>query len=130
LGADIIGEQGNRTLFLVIQHADLKTQETYLPMMKEAVSKGNAAPDNLALLEDRIAMRQGKRQIYGSQIWIDANTGKHFVFPLEDPENIDKRRAEVGLEKYQNYLTRFGMTWNVEDYRKELPELEAKHGLK
>src|SRR5690606_19395504 len=30
LGPKIIGEQGNATLFLVIQHADLKTQEKYL----------------------------------------------------------------------------------------------------
>lgn len=37
LGADVVGEQGNSTLFLVIQHSDLKTQEKYLPMMKEAV---------------------------------------------------------------------------------------------
>ena len=39
LGADIIGNQGNTTLFLVIQHSDLETQEKYLPMMLEAVKK-------------------------------------------------------------------------------------------
>lgn len=32
LGEDIVGEQGNTTLFLVIQHSDIKTQEHYLPM--------------------------------------------------------------------------------------------------
>jgi hypothetical protein len=129
LGTDIVGEKGNRTLFLVIQHADLKTQEIYLPMLKEAVQKGNAAPSNLALLEDRIAMYQGKRQIYGSQTWID-NTGKQYVFPLEDPDNVDKRRAEVGLGTMSTYLSGFGMNWDIEGYKKELPELEAKHGIK
>ena len=43
LGSDIIGRRGNQTLFLVIQHADLITQLQYLPMLKEAVAKGNAA---------------------------------------------------------------------------------------
>lgn len=40
LGSDIIGRQGNQTLYLVIQHADLKTQESYLPMMRKAAKKG------------------------------------------------------------------------------------------
>lgn len=39
LGAEIIGEQGNSTLFLVIQHSDLETQLEYLPMMREAVKR-------------------------------------------------------------------------------------------
>ncbi len=55
LGADIIGNQGNSTLFLVIQHSDIETQEKYLPMMREAVKKGNANSSSLALLEDRVA---------------------------------------------------------------------------
>lgn len=33
------GGKGNSTLFLVIQRADQKTQEQYLPMMREAVAK-------------------------------------------------------------------------------------------
>ena len=53
LGAAVVGQQGNATLFLVIQHADVKTQEHYLPMMRQAVLDGKAQPDNLALLEDR-----------------------------------------------------------------------------
>lgn len=39
LGKDIIGEQGNLTLFLVIQHSDLETQIEYLPMIREAAKK-------------------------------------------------------------------------------------------
>ena len=68
LGTDVIGVQGNSTLFLVIQHSDLATQGQYLPMMREAVKHGNAQVSNLALLEDRVALRQGKRQIYGSHV--------------------------------------------------------------
>ena len=42
LGADAVGEQGNTTIFLVIQHSDQKTQEKYLPMMRQAVKNGKA----------------------------------------------------------------------------------------
>jgi hypothetical protein len=126
LGADIVGGKGNSTLFLVIQHADQKTQEHYLPMMREAVSKGNAAASSLALLEDRVALGQGKKQIYGSQIGLFQETGENYVLPLEDPDNVDKRRVEVGLGKLQDYVNYWGMTWNVEEYKKNLPRYEEE----
>ena len=53
LGTDIIGGQGNNTLFLVIQHADIETQVQYLPMMREAVKNGKAKGSSLALHYDR-----------------------------------------------------------------------------
>ena len=126
LGPDIIGNQGNSTLFVVIQHADLEIQEKYLPMMREAVKKGNARASSLALLEDRVALRNGKKQIYGSQIRQDDETGEAYVLPLIDPDNVDKRRAAVGLGSIQDYVSNFGITWNVEEYKKKLPEYEAK----
>ena len=112
LGSEIIGEQVNSTLFSVIQHSKLDTQVEYLPMMRDAVSKENAKKSNLAILEDRIAVRQGKRQIYGSQIGIGKN-GEYFVRPLIDPKNVDKRRAEVGLETIENYVKYWGIVWDV-----------------
>ena len=126
LGSDVIGGQGNMTLFLVIQHADLETQDIYLPMMREAVSKGNANANSLALLEDRVALRKGEKQIYGSQIGRDEATGEYYVLPLIDPDNVDKRRAEVGLSPIQNYISTWKLTWDVEEYKRKLPEYELK----
>lgn len=126
LGPKIIGNQGNSTLFLVIQHSDLETQEKYLPMMRDAVQKENARASSLALLEDRVALRKGEKQIYGSQIGRDQETGEYYVLPLIDPDNVDKRRAEVGLGTIQDYISNWGMTWNVEEYKNKLPEYEAK----
>ncbi|MEO5788896.1 DUF6624 domain-containing protein [Gelidibacter sp.] len=126
MGTDKIGDQGNVTLFLVIQHSDLETQEKYLPMLKDAVSKGNARASYLALLEDRVALRNGRKQIYGSQVSQDEETGEPYVLPLIDPDNVDKRRAEIGLENLQSYLSYYEMTWDLEAYKKQLPEIEAK----
>lgn len=126
LGPDVVGRQGSATLFLVIQHADIKTQEKYLPMMRDAVKKGNANAANLALLEDRVLLRQGKRQIYGSQIGMMPGTEKHYVLPLEDPDHVDERRAAVGLGKLQDYVSHWNIVWDVEAYKKQLPELEKK----
>ena len=126
LGEDVVGEKGNTTLFLVIQHADIATQEHYLPMMREAVKNGKAKASNLALLEDRVALRQGRKQIYGSQINRDQKTQEFYVSPLEDPDNVDKRRAEVGLQPLAVYLSNWDLKWDVEQYKKDLPGIMEK----
>lgn len=131
LGADTIGEQGSSTLFLVIQHSDIATQEKYLPMMREAVKNGKARGSDLALLEDRVALRQGRKQIYGSQIGKDIKTQLYYVSPLDDPDNVDKRRAEVGLQPLAEYLSHWKIKWDIEQYKKDLPKLiELEKGVK
>ncbi len=130
LGKDVIGEDGNTTLFLVIQHSDIATQEKYLPMMREAVKNGNAKASSLALLEDRIALRQGRRQIYGSQVAWNMINNEYYVLPLDDPDNVDKRRAKVGLQPLSDYLGNFNLKWDVEQYKKDLPTIEAKQEVK
>jgi hypothetical protein len=130
LGPEIIGKQGNATLFLVIQHSDLATQIKYLPMMQDAVKNHIASPSSLALLEDRINLGNGKRQIYGSQIGTNPETKLNYVLPLEDPDNVDKRRAEVGLEPLADYVIYWKIIWNVKQYKKDLPILEAKEKQK
>lgn len=125
LGADDIGSKCNSTIFLVIQHSNLNTQEKYLPMMREAVKNNRARPSDLALLEDRVALRQGKRQIYGSQVGQNYTSPKSYLLPLQDPDNVDKRRAEVGLQPIAEYLLNWDIVWDVEQYKKEVDVLEA-----
>lgn len=124
LGKDIAGKQGNETLFLVIQHASaLDAQLKYLPMMKQAAKDGKLDPTSFALLEDRIELRQGRPQIYGSQIGRDDRTGEYYVQALIDPDNVDKRREQVGLGRLQDYVSMWNIKWDVEAYKKKLPEL-------
>lgn len=127
LGEEVVGRSGNSTLFLVIQHADLPVQEKYLPMMRAAVKKGNARSSDLALLEDRVLMRKGRRQIYGSQIGRDPETGAFYLHPLDDPEHVDDRRAAMGLEPLADYLLNWGMEWDPAEYRLQLPILEQRY---
>ena len=124
LNTQEVGRHANSALFLVIQHADIKTQEKYLPILREAVKNGDARAADLALLEDRVALKQGKRQIYGSQIGINQETGEYFLSPLMDPDNVNKRRAEVGLEPIEDYISNWNLTWDAATYKKQLAELE------
>jgi hypothetical protein len=126
VGPELVGGQANQAIFLVIQHADLATQQKYLPMMREAVQFNNASRSSLALLEDRIALGEGKKQIYGSQIGFDKTTGLSYVLPLIDPLSVDERRAGMDLGPLAEYVKRFGIVWNAEEYIKQLPEIEKK----
>lgn len=67
-GNSLVGKDGSLTAFLIVQHGGLEDQKKYFPLLKEAVGKGEADPVHAAYLEDRILMREGKKQIYGTQL--------------------------------------------------------------
>lgn len=110
LGVDETSKNANDALFLVIQHADLKTQLQYLPVLTKAVQNKKALPQNLALLVDRTNMYQGKFQIYGSQLK-GINPKDLVFFPIFDEPNINKRREEIGLESIEEYAKRFKLKY-------------------
>jgi hypothetical protein len=110
-GPDVIGYEGDATLALVIQHADLASQETLLPLMRKAVSEGKATPMNLALLEDRVRTKNGKPQLYGSQLQQNLKTGKMEIAPIEDAGNVNERRASIGLNPIEEYAKMMGVSY-------------------
>jgi hypothetical protein len=107
----MVGKQGSLTAFLVIRHADPDYQKKYFPLLKEAVSKGEADPVDAAYLEDRILMREGKKQIFGTQLHTNEVTKRIGLWPIDDEEGVDARRASLGLEPLAEYLKRFGLEY-------------------
>lgn len=98
--------------FLVLQHGPLADQERLAPLLRAAVEQGEAQAQSLALLEDRIQVRNGKPQKYGSQVFVDRTTAKAVGFhPIEDEPNVDARRAGVGLGPLAEYAKRFGFEY-------------------
>lgn len=129
LGKKEVGWMGSQAIFLVVQHAPLPVQEKYLPMMREAVKAGNAKRSDLALLEDRVLTRTGKKQLYGSQVTRDTATNETHFFPIEDVDNVDIRRAAAGLGPLAEYAKHFGIVWNaeaIEKNKKMLPRQPEK----
>ena len=66
----------------------------------------------MALMEDRILMREGKPQKYGSQIQAGCKT-KWELYPLKNPETVNKRRAEVGLQPLEEYVKQYGIEFSI-----------------
>ncbi|MCB0685567.1 MAG: hypothetical protein KDC53_03550 [Saprospiraceae bacterium] len=121
----VIGEQGNWTICNVIQHSDNEIRIKYLPMMREAVKDKKLEPRFLVRAEDRIATERGDLQIYGGQMKYYPETKSFNVWPVFDPINVDKRRAEIGLEPIAKFLKeRFDFDWNLEEQIKRSEEFE------
>lgn len=116
LGPQDVGFQGTQALFLVIQHADLKTQKKYYPLITQAEKEGNILSSNVAILEDRIAVREGRTQPYGSQGTYDAINKKNLVYPLRDLRNLDSLRKSRGLPPMKEYKK----NWDVNEYLADL----------
>jgi len=121
-----IGKRGTSTLFLVLQHADQDTQEEYFSLIKKEMKKGNLPKRQYAMFYDRLLLRRGQKQVYGTQLAMSKESKKPYVLPLEDPINVDERRAQMGLNTMQENLNRWDLIWDVETYIKELPSIEAK----
>ena len=96
------GEE-NEVVWAVIQHSDLETQKQYLPRFVNAVEKGMLRGEFVAVMQDRIACRSGKPQIYGSQGQCNA-FGVFVPAEIDDPENVDARRAKMGMCTLQEYI--------------------------
>jgi hypothetical protein len=127
---EMSGERGNWTICNVIQHSDNEIRIQYLPMMRQAVKEKKLEPRFLVRAEDRIATERGDLQIYGGQMKYYPETKSFNVWPVYDPVNIDKRRAEIGLEPIAEFLkNRFDFEWNLEEQikRTEAFKNEKKH---
>lgn len=111
-GRSLVGEEAASAGFLILQHADLTFQKKYFPLVKEGARKGEVRPGDAAMLEDRILMKEGKKQIYGSVVQSGPETGGKLVLhPIEDDEHVDERRAAVGLMPLAEYLKEFGLEY-------------------
>lgn len=112
LGKEDVGERGVLTMFLVIHHSEHpEVQRKYLPVLRQAANEGKLEKRHLALLEDRVLVDLGKKQLYGTQIGTDPKTGKFIVLPIEDEPNVNKRRAEVGLDPLEVYARNWGIDY-------------------
>jgi hypothetical protein len=105
-GRTLVGEEAAQAAWLLAQHADHDPglQRAFLDALRSAVAQGEASPAHLSYLEDRVRVHAGQPQVYGTQFTV---TGDEFgPFPIEDPQRLDERRAEAGLEPFAAYEAR------------------------
>lgn len=104
----LIGDKAEEAAFMIVQHSvnDPALMHATLPKIEEAVKRGEADGNHYALLYDRIALEfDHKPQRYGSQL--ECRDGKWTPLDLEAPDQLDQRRAALGLPPEADYLKGF-----------------------
>ncbi|MEZ4453928.1 MAG: DUF6624 domain-containing protein [Nannocystaceae bacterium] len=95
-----VGDEGASAAFRILQHAigEPELLRAYLPRLQDAAARGDVDPAEVAMLEDRIRVSEGRLQRYGTQYdWSDDGAAMVPMNGVEAPEGVDRRRAEVGL---------------------------------
>ncbi len=110
----MVGEPPARAAWLLAQHADHDTsfQRRCLELLQQVPADQIDRPQ-VAYLDVRVRLAEGRPQRYGTQFWLDAQ-GVFGPGPIEEPKGLDDRRREVGLGPFAAYQQRMGAlyaTW-------------------
>ncbi|MGY0343123.1 DUF6624 domain-containing protein [Xylella fastidiosa] len=97
-----VGKDAVTAEFLIIQHSSPAFMKRFEKEMGELAARGDFPKDDYATFVDRLLVYEHKPQRYGTQ----AN-GDLELYPIEDEQFVDKRRASMGLPPLQVLLDKF-----------------------
>lgn len=102
---DLVGEDGSTAAWVIAQHADLRPalQQRALELLRPAAEAGQASRGDLAYLDDRVAVAEGREQTYGTQIRCGPD-GPEPATPIADEAGVESRREEAGLDPLAAYI--------------------------
>jgi hypothetical protein len=104
-GESLVGEDGCRAAWTIAQHGgdDPALQRECERALADAVVKGEAKAGQLAALRDRIELEAGRVQLYGTHLEPLGDSWRP-VRGVDDPAAVDRRRGELGLKVWSDYL--------------------------
>lgn len=104
-GYDLVGKEGESNFWVMTQHCDFDPtwQQSVLLLLKAQVDKNNADANNYGYLVDRVRKNTGRPQLYGTQVDYDQD-GQAFIKELENRDQVNERRAALGMEPLESYL--------------------------
>ena len=114
LGKSLVGEDGAHAAWLLVQHAGDRTfQKECLEKMKSALKDREVSATDFAYLFDRVAMFDGRKQLYGTQFRSPPGTFCEMEpVPIEDEEHVDERRKALGLSPMVEHVKQLRATYN------------------
>lgn len=89
--------------FHIVQHSnDAAFREATLSEIKPLAEEGLMDGQLYALMYDRVALKKGELQLYGTQT--KCINGQYDVHRLSKPEQVDDRREKIGLQPIADYI--------------------------
>tara|TARA_Y100000310_G_scaffold50147_1_gene46249 strand:- start:84 stop:614 length:531 start_codon:yes stop_codon:yes gene_type:complete len=113
-----VGAEAAHDAWLLVQHADQDPafQRRCLKLMSDE-KEGEIEKEDIAYLDDRIRVGEGQPQLYGTQWRVDEDKG-YIPEDIQDPDNLDKRRAEMGMEAFSEWseaMQKWYQEWSKEN---------------
>jgi hypothetical protein len=94
-----VGEKASDAIFYVVQHGDIELLRPYLPLLKKMAEQKEAKMTHAAMMEDRLLVNHGKKQIYGTQASPHLREDrKYAIWPVENPSKVNQLRKKAGFE--------------------------------
>lgn len=99
---DKVGKEASEAAWLVIQHSigQPDFMKKCVKLLEGAVRENKANSKNSAYLNDRIAVFEGKPQLYGTQFDWDEN-GELSPNTFDDLTKVNERRESIGLNSLE-----------------------------
>ncbi len=94
-------DKADKLLMSQLLNGSLKMLSYYYPKLKSLAKEGKLPLKYLAYAEDRLLLRHGFKQWYGTQLF------RMKKFGIEDIQHLDRRREVMGLEPMLSYLSTF-----------------------
>lgn len=95
-----------KVIYRVLLFADPSIQKTYLPLLEKAADRGDLQWSSLAFFVDRLRLRTGQDQWFGTQFFRNPDTGRKEFYTIEAPEWINERRTAIGLTPIEIFAKR------------------------
>lgn len=103
-GKSTVGaEAASAWISLVKTYTSVQQQLDLMPVIAAGINNGEIAKDNeLAVLVDRLRLRVGQPQLFGTQL--TEQNGFIVLFPLQSDGNVDAFRKEFGMDPLDDHL--------------------------
>ena len=104
----VFGERAAKQAWMLAQHADHDRawQRRVLALLESALAENEVDRRDVAYLTDRLLVGEGRPQRYGTQ-GLCTGPGTWEPHDIEAPDDVDARRAALGLESLAAYRRRF-----------------------
>ena len=101
--ASLVEKDGVAAAFYLLKNSEsFELQRELLPVIVAAVKRGEIEKSDFAGFVDRLRLRVGLKQLFGTQASVV--NGFLLLQPIEDEAHVDARRSQYGLPPLAEYL--------------------------
>jgi VWFA-related protein len=126
--ASRVGKDGvAAAVFLLKNSEPPRLQLEVLPLVAAAAKRGEVETEDFASLVDRLRVRAGLRQLFGTQVSVSG--GFLVLYPIEAEAQVEARRKQYGLPPLSDYLRRLEMLYQTPLVRSPADPAPATNGV-